>query len=235
MQTVSIPRFGGPEVLTVVEKEARRPGPGEVSLDVAYAGVNYAEVLFRRGVVPGLKLPFTPGIEVSGHVREVGEGVAGLWTGQRVAALTIVGGGGYAEGAVAQASLVVPLPDGVPLAPGAAVPSNATTAYLVLREVAHLTQGETVVVHAAAGGVGSSLGQTARSLGAGTVVGVVGSPGKVEYGKRLGYDDVVLSDGFEVAVADLTGGRGADVAVDQVGGGVRRPSLELLRPAGGWS
>lgn len=232
MQAVSITEFGGPEALVPVEKPEPRPGPREVSLDVAYAGVNYAEVLFRRGVVPGLTMPFTPGIEASGRVRELGEGVKDLRVGQRVAALTIVGGGGYAEAAVVPAPLVVPLPEGVPLDAGAAFPSNATTAYMVLCEVAHLARGETVVVHAAAGGVGSALGQTARALGAGSVIGVVGSPDKIGYAKGLGYDHVVLSDGFGAAVAGLTKDRGADVVVDQVGGAVRRPSLDLLRPCG---
>lgn len=111
-----------------------------------------------------------------------------------------------------------------------------TTAQMVLREVAHLARGETVVVHAAAGGVGSCLGQTARALGAGTIIGVVGSPEKAGYAKSLGYDHVVLSDGFGAAVTDLTGGRGADVVVDQVGGAVRRArAWTSSGPAGGWS
>lgn len=232
MQTISIPEFGGPEVLTLVKKPEPQPGPGEVSLDVAYAGVNYAEVLFRRGVVEGLDMPFTPGIEVSGYVRETGDGVAGLRAGQRVAALTIIGGGGYAEVAVAPASLVVPVPDHVPLDVAAALPSNVTSAYMVLGDVAHLRQGETVVVHAAAGGVGSALGQMARALGAGSVTGVIGTPAKVEYAKRLGYDHVITSDGFEEAVSDITRERGVNVVVDQVGGAVRRASLNALRPGG---
>lgn len=232
MQTISIPKFGGPEVLEKIEKPEPRPGPGEVSLDVAYAGVNYAEVLFRKGVVPGLEMPFTPGIEASGYVRELGEGITGLQVGQRVAALTIVGGGGYAEVAVAPASLVVPLPNDLPLDVAAAFPSNTTTAYMVLHDVAPLEPDETVVVHAAAGGVGSVLGQMARALGAGNVIGVVGSPGKAEYAKSLGYDHVVSSEGFREAVQELTEDRGADIVIDQVGGVVRRPSLDLLRPGG---
>ncbi len=232
MQTVSIQRFGDPEVLQVLERPVPQPGSNEVSLDVAYAGVNYAEVLFRRGVVQDLSLPFTPGIEVSGYVRALGLDVEGLEVGQRVAALSIVNGGGYAQTVTVPSPLVVPVPDGLPLDVAAAFPSNTTTAYLVWRELAHLRSGETVLVHAAAGGVGSVVGQMARALGAGRVIGTVGSAAKIDYAKSLGYDDVVLADGFETSVRDLTGGRGLDVAVDQVGGSARQGSLNLLRPMG---
>jgi NADPH2:quinone reductase len=129
---------------------------------VAHAGVNYAEVLYRRGAVD-VDLPFVPGIEVSGHVRALGEGVSGLEVGQPVAALTIVDGGGYAEVAVTDARLVAPLPQaatGDELAVAAGVPSNTTTAFIVIGEIARMRAGEQVLVHAAAGGVGSQLGRS---------------------------------------------------------------------------
>jgi len=232
MQTISIPTFGGPDVLQALNKPIPHPAADEVTIEVAYAGVNYAEVLFRRGTVSDLPLPFTPGIEVSGYVHAVGHEVQGLQIGQPVAALSIVAGGGYAEFVTVPAVLVVPLPPDVPLDVAAAFPSNTTTAHLVWRDLAHVQPGETVVVHAAAGGVGSMLGQMARAMGAGRVIGTVGSPAKVDYARTLGYDEVVLADGFEEAINALSDGRGVDVVVDQVGGAAREGSLRLLRPMG---
>lgn len=232
MQTVSITRFGGPDVLQAVTKPEPQPGEHDVVIEVAYAGVNFAEVLFRRGGVPELPLPFTPGIEVSGFVRAVGTAVQGLAVGQPVAALSIVAGGGYAEYVIVPSALVVPLPPDLPLEIAAAVPSNTTTAHLICHDLAHVRAGETVVVHAAAGGVGSLLGQMARAAGAGRVIGTVGSRAKIEYATALGYDEVVLADGFEEAIGRMTGGSGVDVVVDQVGGAARKGSLNLLRPLG---
>lgn len=232
MKAVTIPAFGEADVLRVDEIKVPEPGPGQVSIDVAYAGANFAEVLYRRGVVD-VPLPFVPGIEVSGHVRAVGPDVEGLRPGQPVAALTIVNSGGYAEVAVTSADLVAPLDGlGLGLDVAAAIPSNSTTAFLVLDRAARIEPGETVLVHAAAGGVGSQLGQAARQLGAGRVVGTVGGPAKIETARGFGYDDVVLRDELPDRVADLTGGRGFDVVVDMVGGPARRTSLDALAPMG---
>ncbi|MFF0518446.1 quinone oxidoreductase family protein [Actinomadura nitritigenes] len=232
MKAVTIPAFGEADVLRVDEVKVPEPGPGQVSIDVAYAGANFAEVLYRRGVVD-VPLPFVPGIEVSGHVRAVGPDVEGLRPGQPVAALTIVDSGGYAEAVVTSADLVAPL-DGLDLGldVAAAIPSNSTTAFLVLDRAARIEPGETVLVHAAAGGVGSQLGQAARQLGAGRVVGTVGGPAKIETARGFGYDDVVLRDDLPDRVADLTGGRGFDIVVDMVGGPARRTSLDALAPMG---
>ena len=199
---------------------------------MAYAGANFAEVLYRRGVVD-VPLPFVPGIEVSGRVRAIGDGVSGLTVGQPVAALTIVDSGGYAEVAVTAADLVAPLAEGtdldlesaLDLATAAALPSNSTTAFLVLDQIARLAPGQSVLVHAAAGGVGSQLGQVARLLGAGRVVGTVGSAAKVETARGFGYDEVILRD-------DLAGAGQFDVVVDMVGGPARQGSLDRLAPLG---
>jgi NADPH2:quinone reductase len=225
MKAITIPEFGSADVLRLDEVKIPEPGPGQVSIDVAYAGANFAEILYRQGVVD-VPLPFVPGIEVSGRIRALGPGVKGLRVGQSVAALTIVDSGGYAEVVTTSAELVAPL-DGYDLGLGiaAALPSNSTTAFLVLDRVARIEPGETVLVHAAAGGVGSQLGQAARLLGAGRVVGTVGSPAKIEKAKAFGYDEVVLRE--QVAEA----GR-FDVVVDMVGGMTRRTSLDLLAPMG---
>lgn len=225
MKAITIPEFGGPDVLRLDEVELPEPGRGQVSIDVAYAGANFAEVLYRQGVVD-VPLPFVPGIEVSGRVRALGPGVEGLRVGQPVAALTIVDGGGYAEVVTTSAELAVPL-DGHGLGPelAAALPSNSTTAFLVLDRVARIEPGESVLVHAAAGGVGSQLGQAARLLGAGRVVGTVGSPAKIETARSFGYDEVVLR-------TEVAGSGAFDVVVDMVGGTARRAGLDLLAPMG---
>ncbi|MGW1376950.1 quinone oxidoreductase family protein [Streptomyces sp. NPDC002446] len=225
MKAVTIPEFGDAEVLRVDTVPIPTPGPGQVAIDVAYAGANFAEVLYRRGVVD-VPLPFVPGIEVAGRIRAVGEGVQDLRPGQPVAALTIVDSGGYAEVAVTSADLVAPL-DGlaIGLETAAALPSNSTTAFLVLDRVARIAPGESVLVHAAAGGVGSQLGQAARLLGAGRVVGTVGSTTKIDTAKSFGYDEVIQRD--QVADAGEF-----DIVVDMVGGPTRRASLDRLAPMG---
>jgi NADPH2:quinone reductase len=235
VRAVIIPEFGDSRVLKVSDVPEPEPGPGQVSIAVAFAGINYAEVLYRRGVVP-VPLPFVPGIEVSGHVKALGEGVQGLSVGQPVAALTIVDSGGYAETVVTDARLAVPLDVAVAggglagdLARAAAVPSNTTTALLVLERVARLTRGESVLIHAAAGGVGSQLGQVAQMMGAAPTAGVVGTADKAEVAKSLGYDRVLLREDLRRLPP---GDEHFDVAVDMVGGAAREWSLQALNPLG---
>jgi NADPH2:quinone reductase len=225
MRAITIPEFGPAEVLRPATVDIPEPGPGQVSIDVAYAGANFAEVLYRQGVV-GVPLPFVPGIEVSGRIRAVGPDVTDLTVGRPVAALTIVDSGGYAEVVVTSAALVAPL-DGLDLSLdlAAALPSNSTTAFLVLDRVARIEPGESVLVHAAAGGVGSQLGQAARLLGAGRVVGTVGSAEKIEVARSFGYDEVILRENVSSAGE-------FDIVVDMVGGSARRASLDRLRPLG---
>jgi NADPH:quinone reductase len=233
MKAVTIPEFGEAEVLRVTTLPVLEPGPGQVAIDVAYAGANFAEILYRRGVVD-VPLPFVPGIEVSGRIRTVGEGVEDLTVGQPVAALTIVDSGGYAEVVVTSADMVAPL-DGFDLGMdvAAALPSNSTTAFLVLDRVARIEPGESVLVHAAAGGVGSQLGQAARLLGAGRVVGTVGSEAKIETARRFGYDEVILRDRIADADADADADTGDfDIVVDMIGGPARRAGLDRLTPIG---
>ncbi len=225
MRAITIPEFGPAEVLREATVNVPEPGPGQVAVDVAYAGVNFAEILYRQGVV-GVPLPFVPGIEVSGHVRALGAEVQGLRVGQPVAALTIIDSGGYAEVVVTAADLVVPLDERpLGLATAAALPSNSTTAFLVLDRVGRIEPGESVLVHAAAGGVGSQLGQVARLLGAGRVVGTVGSLEKIDTAKAFGYDEVILRDRLAAAGE-------FDIVVDMVGGPARRASLDRLAPMG---
>ncbi|TYB40099.1 quinone oxidoreductase family protein [Actinomadura chibensis] len=231
MRAITGPGLGGADVLRVADVGVPEPGPGQVSVDVAYAGTHHAGALHRRDA----PRPFVPGIEVSGHVRAVGPGVEGLRGGRPVAALTVVAGGGYAEVAVASADLVVPLDgplDGLGLDVAAAVPANGTAAFLVLDRVARIEPGESVLVHAAAGGAGGPLGRAARLLGAGRVAGTVGSPAEIGTARGSGFDEVVLRDDLPGAVSALTRGRGFDIVVDMVGGPALRASLDALAPMG---
>lgn len=226
MKAVQITSYDGPAGLSYDEIPAPEPGPGQIALTVEYAGANYVEALFAGGLVPN-PLPWVPGIEASGRVQALGESVTGFAPGDRVAALTINGGGGYGQVAVTQAGLVAPLPAGMDPALASVVPSNTTTALIALERIAHLTPGEQVLVHAAAGGLGSQFGQVARVLGAGRVVGVVGSEAKRQAALDLGYDEVWLRADLDTAEQGQF-----DVIADPVSGPGRQTSLGLLRLGG---
>lgn len=233
MRAVVIPEFGGPDVLTVREMPTPQPGPGQVAIQVAYAGVNYAETMLRRGGHHQVQLPVIPGLEVSGHIAALGEGVEGLHVAQPVAALTTMGG--YAEIALAQAVFTVPLDEpgyNIDLAAAAGFPTIVPTAYDMLVHVARLQKGESVLIHAAAGGVGTIAGQIARHLGAGLVIGTVSNARKAAYARSFGYDQVVLYDEFLESVHELTNGRGVDVVLEAVGEPIRSQSLSILAPFG---
>lgn len=185
-----------------------------------------------RVLLQGL-LPFIPGLEVAGHIRALGEGVEGLRVGQPVAAFTM--SGGYAEVALAQAILTFPLdgPGGtIDLTTAAGFPTIVPTAYDLLVRVARLQRGESVLIHAAAGGVGIIAGQIARHLGAGLIIGTVSSLKKAIYARSFGYDQVILRDDFLQGVRGLTNGRGVDIVLEGVGEPARSQSLSILAPFG---
>jgi NADPH2:quinone reductase len=233
MRAVVVPEFGGPEVLTVREMPAPQPGPGQVAIQVAYAGVNYAETMARRGGLHRGIFPFIPGLEVAGHIVALGEGVEGLHVGQPVAAFTI--SGGYAEIALAQAVCTFPLDESdhtIDLTTAAGFPTIVPTAYDLLVHLVRLQQGESVLIHAAAGGVGTIAGQIARHLGAGLIIGTVSSTRKAAYAQSFGYDQVVLYDEFLQCVREATEGRGVDIVLEAVGEPIRSQSLSLLAPFG---
>ncbi|MCF3132507.1 quinone oxidoreductase family protein [Streptomyces olivochromogenes] len=229
MRAVRFQEYGGPEVLKTVEADVPEPGPGQVSVDVAYAGVNFADLKARSEGYRVGGLPYVPGLEVSGRIRAVGAGVEGLAVGQEVAALT--DGGGYAEVTVADAVTVFPLPAGVGLRTAATLTTVLPTAYALVHSVGRLRSGETVLVQGAAGGVGTVVGQLARAAGAGAVYGVVSSAPKAAYAKDHGYDEVFVG-AFEQPVRQATGGRGVDLALDPVGGETLRASLDSLAAFG---
>jgi NADPH2:quinone reductase len=234
MRAIGFKSNGGPEVLTEIQVPAAEPGEGQVLIEVAYAGVNFAEVQHRRGEFGRPDGPGgydVPGLEVSGTVTAVGAGVVGVREGQRVAAY-LPAFGGYGEFAVAPADLVRPVAAGLSLAVAASVPCVFPAAYGVLDDAGRLRPGESVLIHPAAGGVGSVAARIARFLGAGAIFGTVGSPSKLGRAADLGYDALFLRDGFAAKVTAATGGRGVGLVLDPVGGSVRDASLGVLAPFG---
>ena len=206
----------GPDRTFVRELPAPRPAAGHVTIDVAHAGLNFLDVMARRGdpgYVPAW--PYVPGLEVSGRVRETGSSVAGLEPGQTVAAFTR--GGGLAEVAVADAALVVPVPDGVPTAVAASAPLMLTTAYLLLTAVTRLGPGETVLMHSVGGGVGGAVAQLVPLLGGGLRIGTVGSPEKVTAALAAGWDVVLPRAATTPEKVLATVGGGIDVVLDPLG------------------
>ncbi|MGW4160525.1 quinone oxidoreductase family protein [Streptomyces sp. NPDC004788] len=232
MRAIEFGEYGGPEVLKTVDADVPAPGPGQVSIDVAYAGVNFADLKARSEGYRVEALPFRPGLEVSGRVRALGAGVTGLAVGQEVAALTE--SGGYAEVAVADAATVFPVPAGVDLRTAATLPTVLPTAEALVHAVGRLQPGETVLVHGAAGGIGTAVGQLAKAAGAGAVYGTVSSAAKAEVARGFGYDELFVSDferdprALEKAVRAATGERGVDLALDPVGGETFKATLASL-------
>ncbi|MBX6378160.1 MAG: zinc-binding dehydrogenase [Clostridia bacterium] len=225
--------FGGPEELEYTNVADPEPGPGQVLIEVAMAGVNFADIMARRGKYhAGGTPPFVPGLDVAGRVAALGPGVEGLRVGQRVAAFPETGS--YAQLTVARREFVFPVPDAVDDETAAAFPVVACTAYALLSSVARLRAGEVVLVHAAAGGVGTTAVQLARLLGASRVIGTVGSDEKAELVHALGADAVVnyRSADYADRLRSAVGERGVDVILNSVAGEVLERDLEVLAPFG---
>lgn len=222
--------------LEVRELPDLQPTPGLLTIDVAYVGVGYVDVLLRRGEFGSLiPMPVVPGLEVSGYIRAIGEGVKGFYVGQPVAAMTLMDFGGYASVAQVRPELTIPLDQlggELDMSSAAAAIVNLTTAYMTISKVARLQQGENVLVHAAAGGLGSFLGQMAKHFGAGKVLGTVGSIEKTKLAASLGYDELFLRSDFIEPIGKLIGPHEIDIVLDPVGGDMRTLSQDLLRPMG---
>lgn len=233
MQALGFKSNGGPEVFERIELPVPEPRPGQVLIEVAYAGVNFAEVQHRRGEFGEPDGPGgfdVPGLEVSGTVVAVGGQSSGLTEGTEVAAY-LPGFGGYAQFVVANAEFVRPV-RGLPLAVAAGVPCVYPTAFGVLQDAGRFRPGESLLIHAAAGGVGSAAASIARSLGAVGIYGTVGSAAKLGLADELGYDGLFLRDDFAEPVLAATGGRGVDLILDPIGGPVRGASMQVLAPFG---
>ncbi|MBF6240046.1 NADPH:quinone oxidoreductase family protein [Nocardia otitidiscaviarum] len=231
MRAAVVSKLEGPEAIEVVDIPEPAPYPGGVVIDVHAAGVAFPDVLMTRGLYQMKPaMPYVVGCEIAGVVRAAPEG-AHVAPGDRVVALTLLGNA-MAEVAVAPVDMVFTLPDNISLQSGAGVLFNDLTVHFCLRNRGRLAAGETVLVHGAAGGIGTSTLRMAQALGAGRVIAVVSTEEKAEVARANGATDVVLTDGWLAAVKDLTGGRGVDIVLDPVGGDRFTDSIRSLASGG---
>jgi len=231
MKAIVVRNHGGPEVLTYEDVEIRQPGSGEIRVRNRAIGVNYTDIYARTGAFNPPELPFIPGKEGAGEVISVGPDVYDFSPGDRVAYVESMGA--YAEEHVVPAHFAVHLPDSIDFKAAAAMMLKGLTAQFLLRRTFHVEARHTILVHAAAGGVGSILTQWAKSFGA-TVIGTVGSPEKREIAYKNGCDFVIDYHKEDVAtrVKEITNGEGCHVVYDGIGKATFSASLDSLRPFG---
>lgn len=232
MRAVQVLTPTGPADVRVGEVPEPEPGPADVLVEVESVGISFPDLLLSKGEYQlRPELPFTLGVDVAGTVVSVGAAAdrPDLAPGDRVAGVVPYGGAG--ERCVVPASAVFALPDTLSYDEGAALPMNYLTALFALEERGEVRAGQTVLVHGAAGGVGTAALQVARGLGARTIA-VVSTEEKAAFARAAGADEAVLVDGFKDAVKGLTGGRGVDAVLDVVGGDVFTDSLRCLAPFG---
>ncbi|PVM82412.1 quinone oxidoreductase family protein [Caulobacter endophyticus] len=226
MLAVEAKAAGGPEVLEVVERDLPSPGPGQILIRHAAVGLNFIDTYHRSGLYP-VKYPQVLGLEAAGHVEAVGEGVTRFAVGDRVAYNGTMGA--YAQASVVPADRAVKAPERVELEVAAAALLKGMTAEFLVRRCFPVQAGQTVLVHAAAGGVGQILVQWIKALGA-SVIATVGSEAKAQIVRDLGADHVILYDREDVAarVDEITGGAGVPVVFDGVGKDTFQGSLKSL-------
>jgi NADPH2:quinone reductase len=230
ISAITVTSTGGPEVLTLDERELGDPGPGQVRVSVRAVGVNYIDVYFRTGLYPR-PVPFVAGLEGAGEVDAVGADVRGLAPGDRVAWWSVPGS--YASGVLAPAASLVRVPDGVSDAIAAAAMLQGMTAHYLVYGVRDTKRGDLALVHAAAGGAGLLLVQLLKAAGA-TVIGTCSTAEKEALARKAGADHVIryTERDFAPALREWTKGRGADVVYDSVGKTTFDGSLASLRPRG---
>ncbi|KSV70321.1 hypothetical protein N185_26355 [Sinorhizobium sp. GW3] len=224
-------QHGGPDVLAYENFELGEPGRGEVRVRNRAIGVNFVDIYLRSGAYPPPQLPFIPGKEGAGEVVSVGPDVEGFKPGDRVAYAEALGA--YAEEHNVPARVLVHLPEDIDFETGAAMMLKGLTAQYLLRRTFRVEAGHTLLVHAAAGGVGLILTQWAKHLGA-KVIGTVGSPEKAELARANGADYVIDygKENFATRVLEITEGEGVDVVYDSIGKATFEGSLDSLRPFG---
>jgi NADPH:quinone reductase len=230
MRAVVAEELGGPEVLKLAQVDAPEPGPGELLVDVAAAGVNFADIYRREGTAPYVgTVPYVPGQEGAGVVTAAGPGAGELGPGTRVAWVGVMGT--YAEKVIIPADRAVPVPDGVGLELAAAVVLQGMTAHYLANDTYPVTAGDPVVVHSAAGGVGLLLTQMVKKRG-GIVIATTSAAHKTLLAKEAGADYVTGYDRFGAITRDVTGGAGAAAVYDGVGLATFDDGLAALRPRG---
>ena len=232
MHAVVITEPGEPDVMRWLEVPNPVPGPGEVVVEVAASGVNRADLMQREGrYPPPAGAPPYPGLECSGRVRSVGDGVTGWRPGDEVCAL--LAGGGYAEQVVVPAGQLLPVPAGVGMTEAAAFPETACTVYANVFQLAGLTSGETLLVHGGSSGIGTMAIQLGHAFGA-RVACTAGSPEKLARCRELGADVAInyRDEDFVAALLDATGGAGADVILDIMGASYLARNLAALATGG---
>jgi NADPH:quinone reductase len=227
---IRVHQTGGPEVLQWEEVEVGKPGPGQVRLRQEAVGLNYIDVYHRTGLY-SQPLPFIPGVEGAGIVEAVGADVTDVKPGDRVAYAGPIGG--YAEARTIDADRLVKLPDSIPTEQAAAMMLQGMTAHMLLRQVYRVKEGDTILIHAAAGGVGLIVCQWAKALGA-TVIGTVGSDAKAELARANGCDHPIVytRQDFVAEVERITGGAKLPVVYDSIGRDTFMKSLDCLAPRG---
>jgi NADPH2:quinone reductase len=230
MKAIRVHKTGGAEVLTYEDIDLPEPGPGEVRIDHEAMGINFIDMYHRNGLYP-IALPFTLGGEAAGTIAGLGRGVTGFKVGDRVAYVAPLRG--YAQAANVPASAVVKLPKGISCETAAAMMLKGMTAEYLIRRTYRVKAGDTMLVHAAAGGVGLILCQWCKALGA-TVIGTAGSEEKARLAKRHGAKHVILyrEQDFVKEVERLTKGRKCEVVYDGVGKDTFPGSLDCLKPLG---
>ncbi|MEW8971402.1 NADPH:quinone oxidoreductase family protein [Mesobacillus jeotgali] len=233
MKAIQLKEYGGPEVLQVVELERPVPKGHQVLIEIHAIGVNYADTARREGqyVVP-TKLPFIPGAEVAGVVVETGESVTNVQAGDRV--VTLIESGGYAEFALADSRGLIPLQDKMEFEQAVALPLQGLSAYHILKTMGRLEAGETVLVHAAAGGVGTLAVQLAKLSGASKVIATASTEDKLVLAADMGADVLInyTEEGWEEKVLEATEGKGVDVALEMAGGEIFNKTLKCLATFG---
>lgn len=233
MKAVQFKEFGGPEVLEYVDLEKPEPTGREVVIEVKAVGVNYADTARREGeYVVETTLPFIPGAEVAGIVSDVGNQVENFKKGDRV--VTLIESKGYAEYALTHEKTLIPIPEGVDFETAVALPLQGLSAYHILKTMGRLEEGETVLIHAAAGGVGTIAVQLAKIFGASKIIATASTEEKLQHAKSMGATHLVnySEEGWEQKVLEYTDGEGVDVALEMVGGDVFKKTLKCLAPFG---
>jgi NADPH:quinone reductase len=230
MRAVIADQHGGPEVLRLIERDTPDPGPGQLLVEVAAAGVNFADIYARQGIPPYAgQVPFVLGSEGAGVVTAAGPGAEGFGPGDRVAWTGLPGC--YAEQVVIPADRAVAVPDGMDLETAAAIMLQGMTAHYLVTDAYPVAAGDPVVVHAAAGGVGLLLTQMVKMRG-GVVIATTSTPQKAELARGAGADHVAGYDDFGAVAREVTGGEGAAVVYDGIGQATFDDSLAALRRRG---